>query len=44
MGLEFTIKRSNGVKVHHEKKSDRVRVHHEKKPWGESSPEEKAMK
>ena len=38
MGWAFTIKRSNGVKVHHEKKSDRVRVHHKKKPLGESSP------
>ena len=34
MGLEFTIRKSNGVRVHHEKKSDRVRVHHEKKSDG----------
>ena len=48
MGWEFTIKKSdevridhekktNGVRVDHEKKSDRVRVHHEKVRWGESS-------
>ena len=30
MGLEFTIRRSDGVRVHHDKKRDRVRVHHEK--------------
>ena len=34
MGLEFTIRKSNGVRVHHEKKSDGVRVHHEKKSDG----------
>ena len=38
MGGEFTITRSNGVRVHDEKKSDRVRVHHEKDQWVESSP------
>ena len=49
MGLEFTIRKSDGVRVHHEKKSDGVRVHHERKSntvivhnekerWGESSP------
>ena len=38
MGREFTITRSEGVRVHHEKKSDRVRVHYEKDQWGESSP------
>ena len=27
------MRKSDGVKLHHEKKSDRVRVHHEKKPW-----------
>ena len=48
MGWEFTIKKSdevrvdhekktNGARVHHEKKSDMVRVHHEKVRWGESS-------
>ena len=48
MGWEFTIKKSdevrldnekktNGVTVDHEKKKDRVRVHHEKVRWGESS-------
>ena len=46
---ELTIKKSQGVRVHHEKKSDGVRVHHERKSdgmivhyekgrWGESSP------
>ena len=49
MGLEFTIRRNDGVRVHHERKSDGVRVHderksdgvrvhHEKERWGESSP------
>ena len=38
MGLEFTIRKSDGVKGHNERKSDWVRVHHEKEPWGESSP------
>ena len=37
MGGEFTIRKSDGVKVHPEKKSNRVRVHLEKKGWGESS-------
>ena len=46
MGLEFTIRGIDGVRVYHEKKrdevrgdhekkSDRVRVHHEKERWGE---------
>ena len=35
---EFTMKKSDGVKGHHEKKSDGVRVHHQKERWGESSP------
>ena len=38
MGLEFTIRKSDGVKVHNERKSDWVRVHHERERWGESSP------
>ena len=38
MGLEITIRKSDGVKVHNEIKSDWVRVHHEKERWGESSP------
>ena len=48
MRSEFTIRKSDGVNVHHEKKSDGlrphherksdgVRVHHEKVRWGESS-------
>ena len=28
MGGEFTIRKSDGVRVHHEKKSDGVRVDH----------------
>ena len=38
MGLEFTIRKSDGVKVHNERKSDWVRFNHEKERWGESSP------
>ena len=34
MGLEFTIRKSDGVRVHHEKKSDGVTVHHERKSDG----------
>ena len=34
MGLEFTIKKSDGVRVYHEKNSDGVRVDHEKKSDG----------
>ena len=34
MGREFTIRKSNGVRVHHEKKSDGVKVHHDKKSDG----------
>ena len=43
MGSDFTIRKSDWVKVHHEKKSEGVRVHHEKERWGESSPSERAM-
>ena len=49
MGLEFFIRKSDGVRVYHEKKcdgvtgdhgkkSDRVRVHHKKERWGGSLP------
>ena len=49
MRLEFTIRKGDAVRVHHNKKSDGlrphhettsdgVRVHHEKDRWGESSP------
>ena len=48
MGQEFTMKKSDGgdftmrnsdeVRVHHERKSDGVRVRHQKEQWGESSP------
>ena len=37
MGGDFTVRKSNGVRVDHEKKSDGVRVHREKDRWGESS-------
>ena len=30
MGLEFKMRKSDRVRVHHEKKSDGVRVQHEK--------------
>ena len=36
MGLEFTIRKSDGVNVHHDKKSDGVTVRHEKERWGGS--------
>ena len=33
------MRKSNEVRVYHEKKSDGVRVYHEKKKrWGEGSP------
>ena len=35
---EFTITKSDAMRVHHEKKSDVVKVHHEKERWCESSP------
>ena len=38
MGSEITMRKSDGVRVHHERKSDGVRVHHQKEQWGESSP------
>ena len=38
MGCELTIRKSDGVRVYHEKKSGGVRVHHEKERYGESSP------
>ena len=48
MGWEFTIKKSNevrvdhekktdGVRVDHKKKKDRVKLHHEKVRWGKIS-------
>ena len=43
MGWEFTIKKSDEVRVDHEKKTNGVRVDHEKVIWGESSPLERAM-
>ena len=34
MGLELTMRKSDGVSVDHEKKSDGVRGHHERKSHG----------
>ena len=36
-------KKSEGMRVYHEKKSDGMRVHHKKERWAESSPSERAM-
>ena len=30
------MRKSDGVRAHHERKSDRVRVYHKKEGWGES--------
>ena len=38
MGWEFTMRKSDGVRVDHEKKSDRVRLQNQKERWGESLP------
>ena len=43
MQWECTIKKSDEVRVDHEKTTDGVRVDHEKVRWGESSPLERAM-
>ena len=43
MGSEFTMRKSDGVRVAHEKKSDGVRLQHEKEQWVESSRLERAM-
>ena len=32
------MRKSDGVRVHHEKKSDGVILHHKKERWGESLP------
>ena len=37
MGWEFTIKKSDEMRVAHEKKTDGVRVDHEKVRWGQRS-------
>ena len=42
MGWEFTIRKSDEVRVYHEKKSDGVRVHFEKQRWGEFSMRKRA--
>ena len=41
MGLEITIRKRDGMRVHHEKNTDGVRVHHKEERWGESSALEK---
>ena len=38
MRYDFTIRKSDGVRVHYDKKSAGVRVHHKKERWGENSP------
>ena len=38
---EFTIRKSDGVRVHYQKKSDGVRVHHKKESDGVSVDHEK---
>ena len=37
------MRKSDGVRVYHEKKSDGVRVHDQKEQWGKSSPNERAI-
>ena len=37
-------KKGDGVRVHHETKIDAVRVYHQKEQWGESSPKQRAMR
>jgi len=44
MGGEFTMRKSDRVRIDHEKQGDGVRVHHEKEQWGESSRKEKAIR
>ena len=34
MGWEFTMRKSDGIRVHHEKKSNGLRTHHEKESNG----------
>ena len=38
MGLEFTIRKSDGVIADDEKKSDGVRFDHQKEQWCKSLP------
>ena len=38
LGLELTMRKSDGVRVNHERKSDGMKVNHKKERWGESSP------
>ena len=37
------MRKSDGVRVHHDTKSDGMRVHHHKERWGKSSPKERVM-
>ena len=32
------MRKSDGVRLHHDRKGNGVRVHHEKERWGESLP------
>ena len=43
MGSDFTIRKSDGVRLPHDRKGNGVRVHYEKERWGESLPSERAM-
>ena len=43
IGLEFTMRKTSGVRGYHERKIDVVRGHHLKGRWGKSSPKERAM-
>ena len=42
MRWEFTIRKSDEVRVYHETKSDGVRIHLEKERWGEFSMRKRA--
>ena len=37
------MRKSDGVRLYHDRKSNGVRVHQKKERWGESSPKERAM-
>ena len=41
---KFTIRKIDGMRVHHEKKRDGVRVDYQKVRGGESSPRERAIR
>ena len=42
-GVEFTIGKSDGVRLQHDRKSNGVRFYHEKEQGSESLSKEKAM-